>query len=108
MASLQSLLTCGTCSGCALHSPFLCPLLGSTIFRLYWLSEAELGLASVALTRMFYVPATHSVVLYSSLAKGRPLLLPLCSQGFIVLKNKLIYFPGLKVAWIYLQAYYSL
>lgn len=53
-----------------MHSPFLCPLLGSTIFCLSWLSEAELGLASVALTRMFSVPATHSVVLYRSLAKA--------------------------------------
>lgn len=88
MAFLQNLLTCGTCLECAVHSPFLCPLLGSNIFCLYWLSEAELGLASVALTRMFSVPATHSVVLLQQPCKGRPLLLPLCSQGFIVFKKQ--------------------
>lgn len=61
-----------------------------------WLSAAELGLASVALTKMFSVPAPHSVVLYSSPAKAAHCCRPLCSRGFIVLQNKLIYFPGLK------------
>lgn len=61
-----------------LCTPFLCPLLvtlGSAIFCLYWLSEAELGLASVALTRMFSVPAPHSGSLQQA-CKGSQLLLP--------------------------------
>lgn len=78
LGTLQSLLTWGTCSDCAVHS-FSVSFIGHTglyhLLPLYWLSEAELGLASVTLTRMLSVSATHCVSSQQP-RKGSPVLLP--------------------------------